>query len=197
MTETKLEIDFQTGCYNHLINDTTCKLIYDKMLEIGAPKFKKEDKEFAKQLQKSFPPNSMEGYYRFIPPDYMELARAVLEQPLNKIVLPEIGKGAVSPGSTDVADVSWVTPLGEFQMACEAIGSPGHSWQNVAQGAMSIGHKGMLHAAKAMALGGLRFMADPDLVQQARDEYDQRIAGNDFLDLLPADAKPDLDKFRV
>ncbi|MFX0073181.1 MAG: M20 family metallopeptidase [Candidatus Hermodarchaeota archaeon] len=191
MTETELKIDFLTGCYNHMINDTVCKVIHNNMLDARPPKFNKKDKDFAKELQKSIPENSMDGYYRFVPPDFMDLAKAVLEQPLNKIILPEIGKGAIWSGSTDVADVSWVIPLGEFQMACQVIGSPGHSWQNVSTSGMSIGHKGMLAAAKTLTLSALQFMNSPQLVEKAQKEFNIKIKNNgSYKSPLPDGLKP-------
>ena len=53
--------------------------------------------------------------------------------------------------STDVGDVSWSVPTAGFGTATWVPGTPAHSWQAVAAGGMSIGHKGMLLAAKTLA----------------------------------------------
>ena len=53
--------------------------------------------------------------------------------------------------STDVGDVSWLTPTAQFNAVTWVSGSPGHSWQNVATGKTSIAHKGLLFAAKVLA----------------------------------------------
>jgi aminobenzoyl-glutamate utilization protein B len=101
-----------------------------------------------------------------------------------------MGKGKVMPGSTDVGDVSWKVPLGEFMTACEIMGSPGHSWQNVATSGMSIGHKGMLTAAKVLAVSALDFMKNPELVEKARKEHEQKHKDNPYKSPLPDGLKP-------
>ena len=55
-------------------------------------------------------------------------------------------------GSTDVADVSWTVPVAQITTATAVPGTPGHSWQNAACAGSSIGRKGMVLAAKTLAL---------------------------------------------
>ena len=58
-------------------------------------------------------------------------------------------------------------------------GIPGHSWAVTATGAMSIGHKGMLHAAKAMAIAAADLVDDPDLIAgRGRSSRRRRLAGH-------------------
>jgi aminobenzoyl-glutamate utilization protein B len=57
---------------------------------------------------------------------------------------------------------------------------------------MSIGHKGMLHAAKAMAILAARLVAEPDRLAQARQEFDQARAGQRYMTPLPAGLAPPL-----
>ena len=101
-----------------------------------------------------------------------------------------MGKGKVMPGSTDVADVSWVTPLGEFHTACHVMGSPGHSWQNTATSGMSIGHKGMIMAAQVLALSAIEFMNTPDLVIKATEEFNEMIREKPYVSPFPEGLKP-------
>jgi len=190
MTETKMEIDFLSGTYNTMYNNIVDEILSDSMKQVGPPKFNREDMEFAKKLRESLPPNSMEGYYRLIPPDMLEMAMAILSQPLNKIIVPPIGKGKSMPGSTDVADVSWKVPLGEFTTACQIMGSPGHSWQNVATSGMSIGHKGMLTAAKILTVATLKFMNNPDLIKKAKEEHEKAHKEKKYKTPFPEGLKP-------
>jgi aminobenzoyl-glutamate utilization protein B len=120
----------------------------------------------------------------------LDLAKAVLSQPLNKIIIPPLGEGQSLPGSTDVADVSWVTPLAEFMIACEVMGSPGHSWQNVATSGMSIGHKGMLTAAKILTLSALEFMNKPELVEKAWKQFEKDHKNESYTSPFPEGLKP-------
>jgi aminobenzoyl-glutamate utilization protein B len=190
MTETTMEVDFVSGMYNTMYTNVVSDVISSSMKKVGAPRFNRDDIAFAIELKKSLPKDSLDGYYRLIPPDMMEMAKAILSQPLNKIVIPPIGKGKVMPGSTDVGDVSWKVPLGEFMTACEILGSPGHSWQNVATSGMSIGHKGMLTAAKILAVSALDFMKNPELVDKARKEHEQKHKDNPYKSPLPDGLQP-------
>ena len=190
MTDTTMEVKFLSGMYNTRYTPVVSDVIKKSMKEVGAPKFNKADIKFALELKKSIPKNSMEGYYRLIPPDMLEMAKAILSQPLNKIIVPPLGKGKVMPGSTDVGDVSWKVPLGEFGMACEILGSPGHSWQNVATSGTSIGHKGMLTAAKILAISALNFMKNPELVEKARKEHENYHKDKPYKSPLPEELKP-------
>jgi len=190
MTETRLEIEFLSGMYNTRHNETVGEVIRDKMKRIRAPQFDKDDIEFALELKKSIPENAMEGFKRFISLEMKDIAEKVLNEPINNIVLPSLGKGKVGPGSTDVADVSWYTPLAEFSATCSIMGSPGHSWQNVATSGMSIGHKGMLMAAKVLALSAIEFMNNPELVEKARKEFDEQVKDKQYKTPLPEGLKP-------
>jgi aminobenzoyl-glutamate utilization protein B len=190
MTDTTMDIDFLSGMYNTMYTKVVNDVLANSMKKVGPPRFNKDDLTFANELKKSIPKNSMEGYYRLIPPDMMEFAKAILSQPLNKIIVPPMGKGKVMPGSTDVADVSWKLPLGEFGTACEILGSPGHSWQNAATSGMSIGHKGMLTAAKILAVAALEFMQNPNLVENALNEHNLMHKDKPYKTPLPNGLKP-------
>ena len=80
-------------------------------------------------------------------------------------------------GSTDVGDVSWVTPTAQCWVACFAFGTPMHSWQLVAQGKTGMAHAGLRLAARALAATALRLFDDPALLQRAREELEQRRGG--------------------
>ena len=196
MTETTMDIDFLSGMYNTMYTPIVSEVISNSMRTVGAPRFNKEDIAFANELKKSIPKDSLEGYSRLIPPDMMELAKAIFSQPLNKVIIPPIGEGNVLPGSTDVADVSWKVPLGEFGTACEIMGSPGHSWQNVATSGMSIGHKGMLTAAKVLAVSSLEFMNNPELVEKAHKEHEYMHRDKIYTSPLPDGLKPPIRRLK-
>lgn len=197
MTETEVEIIPGNGLFNILPNTVIARVLHDSLSELADIDFTTEEVEFAKKVIAEIPDAALATQLAELPVDPNEMIPAIRENPLMQPRAPYSEEIINIGGSTDVGNVSYAVPTSQITTLTAAIGSPGHSWQNVAQGAMSIGHKGMLHAAKAMALGGLRFMADPELVQQAKDEFAKRSAGKDILDLLPADAKPDLDKYRA
>jgi aminobenzoyl-glutamate utilization protein B len=96
-------------------------------------------------------------------------------------------------GSTDVGDVSWVVPNSGFSTATWVPGTPAHSWQAVAAGGMSIGHKGMINAAKTMALSVHDLLTTPQLIAAARDEFDRKRGQGFRYAPLIGDRKPPLD----
>ncbi len=193
MTETELEIDFQGGSANLLANNTLEDLLYQKMIALEHPQFDQEDQAYAKEIVKSLP----EGYFDIIiatlPPDMRTDFEQLRNVNLCEIILPIKGRGITLPGSTDVGDVSWVTPLAQFATACVTIGTPGHSWQLVAQSGMSIGHKGMIFAAKVLALSGFELFTNPELISKAKEEFKAKIEKTPYTSPLPDDWKPPIE----
>ncbi|HYI25748.1 MAG TPA: hypothetical protein VD767_10090, partial [Thermomicrobiales bacterium] len=130
----------------------------------------------------------------------VELRAFLLEQdqvPLDMIdagltgaVWPITDRGEVMPGSTDVSDVSWIAPTAQITTATWALGIPGHSWAVTATGAMTIGHKGMLHAAKVMAITGADAIADPGLIDRAQAEFREVTAGRPYQCPIPPHVQP-------
>ncbi|MFW9902385.1 MAG: M20 family metallopeptidase [Candidatus Thorarchaeota archaeon] len=190
MTETKMVTNFLGGMCDPIRNDVIENVLLSKMRLIGAPRYNKEEREFAEKLKKTLPPGSMEAFSRAIPSNLRDMAKQILDQPLNRIILPGIGKEKVMPGSSDVSDVSRVTPLGEISTTCQIMGSPQHSWQIVCTSGMSIGHKGMLMAAKILALSAIEFMNNPDLVNKAKREFEEKTKNNPYISPFPKGFKP-------
>lgn len=189
MTGTEVEIIFQKGMSNLLLNNAITDVLYEKMIQVGPPEFSQEEIEFARQISAACPESDIAGLLTkifgkeargLVPPD------AVLFAP----IMPNTKTDFVLPGSTDVGDVSWVTPTGQIEAACHALKTPGHSWQVVAQSGMGIGHKGMLFAAKVMALTALDFMANPTRLNAAREEFEQKIKATPYVCPIPDCVKP-------
>ena len=195
MTETRLEVDFLSGTYNPVRNEVVNNVIYEKMRELGPPLFTAEELSFAEELKKTVPPPDFTGMKKIVPPDRWEKAMENLTRPLFPVVSPPLGKGTVMAGSTDVGDVSWYTPLGEFGTVCHITFSPGHSWQNVVTSGMSIGHKGMIKAAQIMCLTTLEFLNNPELVKKAREEFDNTFKDKSYTSPFPKDYKLSLKRF--
>ncbi|MCY4476758.1 MAG: amidohydrolase [Gammaproteobacteria bacterium] len=96
-------------------------------------------------------------------------------------------------GSTDVGDVSWIVPTAGFGTATWVPGTPAHSWQAVAAGGMSIGHKGMMLAARVLAETARDLYTDAELIARAKAEFEER-RGPDFeYRPLLGDREPPLD----
>ena len=91
---------------------------------------------------------------------------------------------------TDVGTVSWVVPTVQMRGATYAIGTPGHSWQLVAQGKLPAAHKGMEHAAKVMAGTAIDSSAIRRLIEAAKADFRERLAGTPFVNPIPDDVNP-------
>ena len=192
MTGTEVEIDVISGMSNTLLNETINEVLQSKLVEVGAPKFNEEEHTFARELSKSIPADSLETsayVYGLDSKAVAELKKVALFED----ILPPFKSEIVLPGSTDVGDVSWVVPTGQIFTACWALGSPGHSWQIVAQGKMGIGQRGMLFAGKVMALSALEFMQDKNIREKAKEEFKQKRAAASYVSPIPPGTKPPLD----
>lgn len=191
MTGTEVEIQVISGMSNMLINDTINEVLQAKMEEIGAPKFSAEEHAFAQELSKSIPPESLETgayVYGLTLDDVAKLKGQVLFED----ILPPFKSDVIMPGSTDVGDVSWVAPTAQILTACWALGTPGHSWQIVAQGKMGIGQRGMLFAGKVMGAAALEFMKNDSLRKQAVEEFKSKRAAANYISPIPDGTKPPL-----
>jgi aminobenzoyl-glutamate utilization protein B len=92
-------------------------------------------------------------------------------------------------GSTDVGDISWHVPTSGLDTVCFAAGSPGHSWQNVAAVGSPIGHKGLMVAAKVLALSAVDLLQDPQALKDARGDFQERMKGRAYTTRIPKGQK--------
>jgi aminobenzoyl-glutamate utilization protein B len=70
-----------------------------------------------------------------------------------------------------------------------AVGTPGHSWQSVAQNRCSFAKKGMLYAGKSVAATIMRLMDHPELIEQAKKEHFEKTGGH-YSTILPKEVMP-------
>lgn len=177
---TGTEVDYEVihGVYNVLINVPLAEKMHANLVEVGGVEYTPEERRFAEIIR----PTLGEG----IPP--VDQAAEVLPFFVN-----EEGAGR---GSTDVADVSWMVPTVGLRTATWVPGTPSHSWQAVAAGGTTIGEKGMVVAAKAMALTLVDLYQDAGLRAQARAEWERRRGADFVYRPLLGDRDPPLD-YRV
>lgn len=172
-TGTKMEYEVIHGNYDVLPNETLSALVFENMKQIGGTKYDEKESEFAKKISET-----------------VGMQKEELTE-VNKIQ-PYV-TGATSGGSTDVGDVSWMAPTVGFRTACWVPGTSAHTWQAVAAGGMSIGEKGMIMAAKTLALTAMDIFKDPSLAKKAKIEFEAK-RGEDFqYKSLLGNRKPPLD----
>src|SRR6202021_1613417 len=82
--------------------------------------------------------------------------------------------------STDVGDVSWNVPTIGFSAATFVPGVVPHTWQAAATAGMSIGQKGMIVAARALAITGADLFSNPQLVLDAKSDFRRQLEGKKY-----------------
>ena len=172
-TETTMEMELINSVYNTLPNDALAALTDKNLRLVGGVTYTADEKAFATALAKSFP---------------------VSEDPLpiGSEATVQTPRATVSSSSTDAGDVSWQIPTSSLATATFVPGTPGHSWQSAACAGGSIGRKGMVVAAKTLALSAMDLFTDPAQVKAARESFDKRRAGFEYKSRVPEGQGPPL-----
>jgi aminobenzoyl-glutamate utilization protein B len=172
-TGTTSELQLIGSVYSLLPNETLLRVEQRALERVGGYTLSPAERVFAEKLQKSeaFVPVALEATQKIKP--------LVVGQP-----------GA---GSTDVGDVSWMVPTVQLGAATWVPGTAAHSWQAVAAGGMSIGSKGMMVAAKTMALTAADLFASPATIAEAKKELDAKRGPNFKYETVLGNQKPQLD----
>ena len=187
MTETEVVVKQLSGDANLVGNRPLEEAMHANLMRLSGPGFDAADRAFAKEIQKTFSRDDiLASYGRF------GLAPK-LDEPLSEDIYPLGAGNDTSVGSTDVGTVSWVVPTVQCRVACYAIGTPGHSWQLVAQGRAPAAHKGIALAAKAMAGLAVDVLRDPALMQAAAASFRAFRAENPFANPITDDIEPPLE----
>ncbi len=193
MTSTTLERTFIDGTSNTVPNFALEKLLHENFEELGVPSYTQEEVDFAAELIKTYenPKTLLPG---FGSNHDAEIAAFVQEKikggkPLNDFLMPYFSSTMQRMGSTDVGDVSWLTPTAQISVVTYPSNCPGHSWQNVSCGPTSIAHKGTLYAGKVLAAAAIDLFEKPAVLEAARKEFALRSAEG-YRCPIPADAVP-------
>ena len=189
MTRTDLNRRYVTGCWDYLPNRAVTDAIWETMQELGAVGYDDEDRAFASELKETIPDEKIESTLAALPADHaaeMETT-GLYDEPI-----PPHDEGRVDAGSSEVGDVSWITPTGQFRAATWAVGTPAHSWQAVAANG-DFGKKGAVYAAKVLGGTAYRLLADPSILERARSEFESATAERSYETPLPPDAEPPFD----
>jgi aminobenzoyl-glutamate utilization protein B len=173
MSRTKVKMQIDTDCHELIPNLPLSQLVLRNFKKVGAPQFDDADRTLARQLQTTIREN-------FGLKEKKVLHDTVEELPATPYQ---------DSGSTDVGDISWHVPTSGLTTACFAAGSPGHSWQNVAAIGSPIGHKGMMVAARVLALSTLDLLQDGKAIQEAKKDFQERMKDQKYTTRVPKDQK--------
>jgi aminobenzoyl-glutamate utilization protein B len=165
------EVRVQSGDYEMLPNMTGARLVQSNFEWLGPIQFTEQEQEFARQLEKAAGVTEPKGLDGSI-------------QPLDENPGPPEG------GSTDVADVSWNVPTLHFSVSTAPATTAWHAWPVVACAGMSIGHQGMVYAAKTLAATAVDLFEKPDQREAIRREFEEKTKGTTYKGYIPDGPPP-------
>ena len=171
-TDTKMKSEVTGGVYNMLPSESLAKVMDANLRTVGGFVYTAEEREFGMKIQQTFTGN--------VPK--LETSNEIASLGENE-----------SGGSTDVADISWVVPTAGLRVATWVPGTAAHSWQAVAAGGTSIGFKGMMVAAKTLALTAVDLYNSPVVIEGAWKELRKKTGENFKYEALLGDRPPALD----
>lgn len=166
MTDTEVEVEDGNSYSDYIPNDCLNRIAWEQLQKVELPVYTEKERELAARLRLTFSENAGNGGGG---------QKERRQEPIAGNLVPYEGTGGCLPVSTDVGDVSYLVPTVQLYTACCASGTPGHSWQMVSQTGCSIGEKGMITAAKVLALTALRLFEKPELLKGAWEEHKRKV----------------------
>ncbi|WP_462410664.1 amidohydrolase [Neobacillus sp. Marseille-QA0830] len=187
MTETEVQSEILAFAYQTLPNDALNDVMYENMKLAGEVCFTESEREFARELVGTVDPAIVEMSKRQFGGRMEEILPTTFDYYKHM-------KGVSVGGSSDVGDVSWITPTGQIMTTCAPVGVQAHSWQATASYGSTIGFKGMHLAAKTMALSLFDLLSNQDLIDQAREEFAAVTKGKPYIPGIPEEVEPPVGK---
>lgn len=170
MANVDFKIRLVSGVHEVLVNRAGGARLQENLEFLGPIEYTEAEQTFAKGIQRATGKEEV-GIESIIEP--ME---ETLEHP--------------GGGSTDVGDVSFVVPTIRLSATTAPKGTPWHSWAVVACGGMTIGHKGMAYASKALAMTMVDLLEDADLRASVKEEFLARKGDYQYKGILPDGPPP-------
>ncbi len=164
------EVILVTGTYSIINNSEAAKIVHSNMLQLGPVEFTAAENEFARELQKTM---------------------GVAELGLDGSVTPlDLDATDITGGSTDVADVSWIVPTIDVDIATAPVDIPWHSWGVVAASGMSIGHRGMHYASNVLATSMVDLFTSPQRIKAIQAQFREDTAALSYQAYIPEGPPP-------
>ena len=193
MSGTEYDRIYIDGTADILPNYSLEESLYKNFTEIDLPEYSDSELSFAQNLRATYPhaehaPGIGAKFDRDIAKQ-VDLLTEKGKKALNDFIMPQYSGTGFMPGSSDVGDVSWLTPTAQIETVTWPADIPGHSWQVVSCGKSSIAHKGMLMAGKVLAATAIDLINEPELLKAARTEFEER-ARSGYVCPIEPDAVP-------
>jgi len=169
-TGTSSKIHYMGSYHEMLINMKGSEIMQKNLEKIGAITYTKDEILYAQKIQKE----------------------AGVDEKGMVSIIEKLKKPEKYPegGSTDVAEVSWITPTIHLSTTCAPYGIPWHSWAVVTSSKHPIGYKGMFLAAKVLATTALDLFHNPDMLKEMKKEFKEKLKGYIYKSGISPDQKP-------
>jgi len=169
-TGTSSKIHYMGSYHEMLINRKGSEIMQKNLEKIGAITYAENEILYAQKIQKE----------------------AGVDEKGMVSTIEQLKKPEKYPegGSTDVAEVSWITPTIHLSTTCAPFGIPWHSWAVVASSKHPIGYKGMFLAAKVLATTALDLFRSPDILKEMKKEFKEKLKGYTYKSGISPDQKP-------
>ncbi len=170
MANVEYKVSLVSGLYEVLVNRRGGEIMQQNLELLGPIEYSEEEVAFGKMIQEETgkPQVGMDSEIKPL--------EATKEHP--------------GGGSTDVGDVSWNVANINLGVTTAPKDTPWHSWAVVACGGMSIGHKGMTYASKALAFTMIDLFEDPKKVEEVKAEYKERKGDHIYKAMIPEGPPP-------
>ncbi|MBN2246513.1 MAG: amidohydrolase [Candidatus Aminicenantes bacterium] len=175
-TATTSKIHYEGSYHEMLVNITGSRAMQKNLEMIGPVKYTEEEADYAKKIQRETG-NEENG-----------LVTVITEW--------DEAKQEAEGGSTDVAEVSWITPTLHVSTTCAPYGIPWHSWAVVSSSKHAIGYKGMLLAAKVLAVTALDCLLDEELLSSMKTEFIEKLNGYKYKCGIPEGQDPPIPEIK-
>lgn len=164
------KVTIQTGDYELLVNRKGAEVLQKNLELLGPIVYTPEEIAFAKKIQE-VQGGEQTGLNGKINP-----LRETREHPAG--------------GSTDVGDISWNVPEITLVATTAPANTAWHGWSVVACGGMSIGHKGLVFAAKALGMTMVDLFENETARKEIRAEFEQRKGSHVYKAYIPDGPPP-------
>lgn len=169
-TQTTHKVTLTTGVHEYRFNRPLQEAMQKNLEAAGAPAFGEEEQAFARAIQKE-----------------VGLPEVGLDITVRTLAA---GFEASEGGSTDVAEVSHITPTVGLNVATAGKDLPWHSWAASASHGLPGASKAAVTAAKVLAMTGVDLLTQPKLLEQARADFEKRRGGKPYRSPIPVGQKP-------
>jgi aminobenzoyl-glutamate utilization protein B len=161
-TKTKETFTVITGTLDMVGNDPLAKNVYGHLKNHFPLKWTNDEQAYAKAIQKEMG----------VPE--IGMADSITPMPTASV---EVG------ASSDVGDVSWNVPTMGVIYSSWPQGISPHQWGCTACNGMSIGHKATIAAAKVLASSALDLLTQPELIEEAKEDFKKQTKGQPYKSL--------------